>query len=319
MNHVFDPPPDELAISLLDEHKAERELVQIPLGEVDWDATTAAQIRFESEDPDEITRFAELIQAGTRFPPVIAVPTEDGLWQIIGGITRAKAHRQANQPIWAYGLIGRLTPDQVFIIGVAHNSTHGTPLTDAERGRHAARMVIELEISRSEAARRVGVSPARVGRYLALDAGRDRAKRLKVAARWDNLPASGACLLQTATTDSDDLFVEAVVAAEGCSAAYTHCAELAQAVRKADGIQAKFDAVEAWEATHHQTTRTRSRQSNQVAAARSKALAASGVDWAEVYELCPDGDLVATGRLLADTGRQMMETGQLMLDHAGDS
>lgn len=203
----------------------------VPLHTIDVFAGLANQVRHEPLDQATVERYADAMSNGDVFPAVILV--DDDQRAPLGGNHRVAARRHNDDAtIAAYLVTG--TPKQLRRIRYADNSTHGLPLTKAERVEHGIALM-EDGLNQYDAAKAVGVSQPdlSIGRA-ALDADR-RAEAANIAG-FPRL--SQSVRYQLSMLDEDDVFNEAASLSLDAALSIKHVTQIVAAIRNAEPVEA---------------------------------------------------------------------------------
>lgn len=185
VTHGFDVPKVELVDTSL----------------IDFETSSVTQIRDLEFDPDLVDRYRHELVDGAVFPAGLLQRSGDRL-VVVAGMHRARAHAAEGLAWPAY--VTSISDVVAYQIAVADNTTHGEPLTTAERERHGMFAVNELGMAHVEAGRMAGISPEAVRRAIADVAGLGRADALSSAGYYERLDRNTR--VRAASIDSDALF-----------------------------------------------------------------------------------------------------------------
>lgn len=157
----------------LDDLNVAWEYRTVDLDHIDVDESTAHQYRLQVVDQAAVDRYAADMARGDDFPAVLARQIR-GKLVLLGGMHRTRAAHQAGRTsIDAY--VVTCTPKDARRLSFDDNRTHGLPLSVAERGELAARLVELDGYSQTTAADIVGVSKVAVQTACAARSARHRA------------------------------------------------------------------------------------------------------------------------------------------------
>jgi hypothetical protein len=296
----IEPHRDPQTEQLLDRRQIGWQLQWIRVDDIDWRTTTDRQVRSDGIDPDRLQRYRESLDTGATFPAVLAWDRgAQGGWVLLGGIHRAQAHEAAGRE-WlpAYTVAGHLDP---YLLALEHNATHGDALSTADKVRHAEQLVTRHGLSRTAAARTVGISVHALDRARAIAAGTRQASTLGVSGSWAKLKDSAKARIQWSCQDHAT-FVEAVRTAVGCSLTTPQVADMAAHISAAGGAGPDaIQAIEDFEIEHHPARSGQASAGGPApAAARARRAALNALDAAvaEVAESCHPSDRALTSDLL---------------------
>lgn len=228
----------------------------IPTGQLNWEATQALQTRDQFIDEDLVTQYADAMADGAKFPAVLAMPMGEGTYGLIGGVHRSKGWIQAGDEFVPAYVIDRQDATVVYLLSIEHNTTHGKPLTTAERCRHALALIDEHGMSMAEAARKVGTPLHNVQRARSVREYKRRAQPFGfTVSETKAIPFTGQHHLADALAGYEDtVFVEAVQTARNTKAGATGCIELAKRIRACVGDElAALSAIEDFETGYYTT------------------------------------------------------------------
>lgn len=225
----------------------------VPLGQVDWDATTAGQIRGEGTDPDIVERYAAALHAGEQLPAGFGVADDRGHVRVVGGIHRAAAHREVGADTIPLYLLPDHSPDaSLLVAALEHNSRHGVPLSNADRARHALVLIDEHGLSQVEAGRIVGLSGPKVSQAATARDGGRRAKRANRSAVWRSLSSSTQYRLAAGCRPhTDAVFAEMLDTAAQCGTDVATATAIAAGLTAAGTEGEALDFLAEFEAGHH--------------------------------------------------------------------
>lgn len=306
---------DVTAERLLERHALTWRLDLIDPATIDWAATRARQTRDTLVDPDLVDRYRANLAAGDQFPPAIAIPTVDGRHELLAGAHRAHAHEAEDVPLPAYVLTSPIDDLTAYLVAIEDNATHGQPLTNDERARHALRLIDELGLARDEAARRVGLSKHLVERTVHVRDFDRRASKFGLhTGRIKALPATAKWRLQQSTARRPDaVFIEAVQTVRTIAATAEECVELASTISNAGDDAAVFQAIEDFEIGHHDDrtgTGTRPGGRRPAHAARDAARAFLDIDPDDLVASVLPADRAITVELIARLGARAAHVAQ---------
>lgn len=309
---------DPVTERLLERHGIMTAIRWVPVDRIDWAATRARQTRDELTDDDVVDRYCAAIDNGDVLPAGIAVyGAEVGWFELLGGVHRAKALERAGvEWIALYCILSAASSSAsdvdeatLYLISIEDNATHGQALTNDERARHALRMVDELGISQTEAARRVGLSKNMIERAAACREYGRRAQRFGFQRNQTTaIPATGQWRLQQATAKlPDTVFHEAVVTARNTNAGSTGCSELASIISSAKGdedlaLQLIEDYETAQRTSHRSNGSTGGRAKDPTLELRDAARRFLDVDHQAAVDAVPATDRAVTLDLIARVG-----------------
>lgn len=248
---------DPAVEALLERFDIDWTLEYIDPSEVDWEATGSLQTRDRFVDDDIVDRYQAAIEDGAILPAVLAMGIDGQTTgaiagvALLGGVHRTKAWEAANAKVAAY-VVGPLDPATAYMVSIEHNATHGQPLTDDERARHALCLIDEYGLTVADAARRVGAPRHLIGRARSAREYRRRAAKNAISTKPSKaIPHTGQHHLADALAGlSDHAFVEAVLTARNVQAGAEGCIALAKQIRGADGETAVLQAIEDFEVTY---------------------------------------------------------------------
>jgi hypothetical protein len=298
---------DRLA-ELLNRHGVIWSAGKISIDAIDWAATHAAQVRSGLPDQEVIDNYASALKAGVDLGPLLAVPGPAGGWKLLGGIHRAMAHQRADLAEASAYIATDADPQTCLVLALEHNSTHGLPLSNEDRCRHAIELCDQYHYTRSQAARIVGVAPSALSAHQARLKGNNLARSLGMGHVWKRLGISTQGRLAAACfkRGGDALFMEAVMVADNLALTSLEIGDLIRAFAGAADENTAILAVTDYE-THYKPPTGRERPqpqpkppSRQSASAAVRlhqmALALFELDPAEVADRATDpgytGDLV---------------------------
>lgn len=144
----------------------------ISLDSINVEQSLANQVRSQPLDQAVVEDYAAAMERGDAFPPVIVEEHEGQRW-LLGGNHRFHARSKAGFETIDAHVIDNPSEQQAKEIAFGDNSTHGQPLTNAERLGHAD-YLIENGMTQSDAAAHVGVSLNRLQRHVAVKQTRRR-------------------------------------------------------------------------------------------------------------------------------------------------
>lgn len=188
-------------------HGATFVLKDITLLEVNDRRSLRNQARFQSLDETLVVTYAEAMQEGAEFPPIVVTKDETpGGYLIIDGNHRYAAAGLAGKThIWAY-VTEDLTAAQVSVMTFDANTKHGKPSSAEERKQHAIYLVDTGGINQKEAARMLNVPLKDLQVEMARVRGEKRLVALNVP-RWENIARGSRPRLDAIQDDA--VFVEA--------------------------------------------------------------------------------------------------------------
>jgi len=160
----------------LSSHGAEFELQTIDLADINEARSLRNQARFQALDEHLVGTYAEAMQGGAKFPPIVVAKGPGG-FLILDGNHRYAASRVAGKETISAYVVKGASDRQLSILTFDANTRHGMPTTPEERKAHAVYLVDTAGVSQNDAARMLNVprqelryelSIARTDRRLAL-------------------------------------------------------------------------------------------------------------------------------------------------------
>ena len=147
---------------------------------------------------DVVDRYAQGVENGDYFPPVIAHEVK-GKLVILDGNHRLNAHIKAGAPIDAYIVSG--SGQALTLLTYEANAKHGLPSSEEDRLHHAM-FLIGSGMRIGEAAKRLGVKETALRKKVMQDAADRRADDVGILrTRWESLPMSVRSRLGNINTD----------------------------------------------------------------------------------------------------------------------
>lgn len=200
------PPPEIARLQELAPGSIWRHDPQLPLCSVDVKASIALQVRDKPIDAPTVARYAEALQAGDTFPPIV-VREISTRHVSLGGLHRIQAHDAAGRSTidaWVVTL-----DDDLVALEIAYhdNAHHGLAPSSSERVAHALRLMAAGR-TQAEAARVVGITAPSLASHRNRLVVAERAHRLGVAADLDRIASSARASL--ASIKDDRLFTTVV-------------------------------------------------------------------------------------------------------------
>ncbi|MCF6192415.1 MAG: ParB/RepB/Spo0J family partition protein, partial [Candidatus Hydrothermae bacterium] len=112
-------------------------ILEIPLESITWDQGIYPR---EETHPDVVARYAEALEAGAQFPPILVAALPDGHYLILDGNHRLQAHRRVGRRVIEARVVDVDPEDRLELVVLAAkaNMVHGLPLSQEER-----RMVVQ--------------------------------------------------------------------------------------------------------------------------------------------------------------------------------
>ena len=139
----------------------------LPLDEIHEPTSHEQQYRVEVYDPATVTRYKADLDTGDQFPPLIVRRrNKTGGYVLLSGMHRWHAARELGWDGFPAYIV-RCTPAVGRLISFDANRTHGKPLSPAELGELAARLVELDGMTAEAAAHTVGATVQQVGTALA--------------------------------------------------------------------------------------------------------------------------------------------------------
>lgn len=148
-------------------------VIAVPVGAVDWDASTLLQVRGEGVDFDTVERYAGRLVAGDDFPHGIVRVSAGGdattgPFQVIDGAHRFHAASAAELDTFQ-GLLVEASDAEAVEIAVRVNAAHGRPLSADDRAAQAVAL-IAAGATQAKAGQACGLSQRQVSEAVELDA-----------------------------------------------------------------------------------------------------------------------------------------------------
>ena len=106
-------------------------IADIPLDAIHTDG--GAQMRTAGIDPATVTEYADAMEAGAVFPPIVVIDDGDGYWPG-DGFHRIEAARRIGRTTIAAEIRQGIRRDAI-LVGVGANASHGLRRTDADKRR----------------------------------------------------------------------------------------------------------------------------------------------------------------------------------------
>lgn len=184
-----------------------RLLPSVAAAEFDVERSLRNQARLgEPVDQEFVDRYAEAMKGGATFPAVVAARAPSGKLVIIDGNHRLVAAKKADYKLSVYEVTAKA--QSITTMTFEANVTHGKATTEEERIHHAM-FLIDSGMTKTEAAKRMNVSVAKVNKQaLSTEAGRRADGAGIPRSEWEALPETARNRLSM--INSDEALVGAV-------------------------------------------------------------------------------------------------------------
>lgn len=152
-------------VDMLNRYGFTYDLVTLPLAAINRKASQLNQARIAKPiDEDQVLIYAEQMRNGDQFPPIVAYRNSDGLYIVMDGNHRVAGYDIADVSTMTAYVVRDPSPAQIQSFTFEANTKHGMPTSLADRLRHAV-FLIEQEVPKHEAARRLGIAPNTLSHY----------------------------------------------------------------------------------------------------------------------------------------------------------
>lgn len=190
----------------LKSHGAPFELKEIALADINERRSLHNQARFQPLDEHLVVTYAEAMEAGAIFPPIVVTDVGTG-YLIIDGNHRFAAARLAGKTHLPAYVSNGLTERQILVLTFDANTKHGLPTTPEERKQHAVYLVETAGITQKDASRMLNVPTRELNLEITRVRSEKRFTRLGID-RWSDLAKSSRMRLHNI---SDDVVCKAAV------------------------------------------------------------------------------------------------------------
>ena len=194
--------PSEATEEWLTSHGVEFTGKRIQINDINTRKSLQNQARFQPLDEKLVVTYAEAMQGGDRFPPIVVL--DEGLaagMLVIDGNHRVAAATLAGaDEIDAY-VTTNLSERTVSVLTFDANTKHGLPTSPEERKQHAIYLVETAGISQREASQMLNVPARELNKSLQVARANRRLAALDIE-RWQNLGSSMRERLQSISNNN---------------------------------------------------------------------------------------------------------------------
>lgn len=197
------PPPEIARLQALAPGSTWRHDPRLELQSIDVKSSIALQVRDKPIDQPTVARYAEALEAGDVFPPIVVreITGPRGTKRLsLGGLHRIQAHHAAGRSTIDAWVV--TVDDDLVALEVAYhdNAHHGLSPTSSERIGHALRLMAAGR-TQTQAARIVGITAPTIASHRSRSAVAERAHRLGVATDLDRIASSSRAALVSIKDD----------------------------------------------------------------------------------------------------------------------
>lgn len=185
----------------LDSHGATYDRKTVAIDKIDYRRSLKNQARIQPLDESLVAVYAEAMQDGAKFPPIVLADDGKGAGMLVvdGNHRLAAAQLVGKTEVDAY-VISNGTPRQITVMTFDANTKHGLPSSPEERRQHAVFLVETAGITAKDAARMLSVPTRELTLDLALLRADRRLASLGVD-RWQALSRSSKIRLENIRSD----------------------------------------------------------------------------------------------------------------------
>jgi ParB-like chromosome segregation protein Spo0J len=221
---------------------------------IDEQASLKNQARFEPLHPENVSRYAEAMARGDKFPPIVIHQLDSGLYRVDDGNHRYQAYKRNNiTEIPVYILDAGTTDETLRVITFEANARHGEPPSDEERRRHAIYLT-DNGMTNIAAAAIVNLPVSTVNRAVQQEKADRRARALGLSKQWSRLLIDQRQAIMSIGNDPTFIEIVKLCADTGITASQTR--EIIAGIKELRSERAQIQAIKETRENLREQTQT---------------------------------------------------------------